>query len=184
LARAPRPRDPPWGISGRSNVGASSYAGFSFGETRLAGSDAHLLKNILKKVGVVGRRWGNERRVTLAGVRASGAAVETAGGPEVFDAAVAAMLDDARDWRLVETRKSLGMTQEQVAVRMRVSVVRVCQIESDDVSTPSQRPRSETGSRALLQPARRAAPRRVGPRGPQPDASAVGAAARSAAALI
>jgi hypothetical protein len=43
-------------------------------------------------------------------------AVETAGGQEAFDAAVAAMLDDARGWRLAEMRKRRGMTQEQVAI--------------------------------------------------------------------
>ena len=32
-------------------------------------------------------------------------AVETAGGQEAFDASVAAMLDDARGWRLAEMRK-------------------------------------------------------------------------------
>src|SRR5580692_9149832 len=62
-------------------------------------------------------------------------AVETAGGQEAFDAAVAAMLDDARGWRLAEMRKRRGMTQEQVAARMGVSVARVSQIESGDVST-------------------------------------------------
>ena len=48
---------------------------------------------------------------------------------------VAAMLDDARGWRLAEMRKRRGMTQEQVAARMGVSVARVSQIESGDVST-------------------------------------------------
>src|SRR5215468_2374810 len=62
-------------------------------------------------------------------------AVETAGGPQAFDAAVAAMLDDARGWRLAEMRKRRGLTQEQVATRMGVSVARVSQIESGDVST-------------------------------------------------
>ncbi len=62
-------------------------------------------------------------------------AVETAGGQEAFDASVAAMLDDARGWRLAEMRKRRGMTQEQVAARMGVSVARVSQIESGDVST-------------------------------------------------
>jgi len=62
-------------------------------------------------------------------------AVATAGGQDAFDAAVAAMLDDARGWRLAEMRKRRGMTQEQVAVRMGVSVARVSQIESGDVST-------------------------------------------------
>jgi len=62
-------------------------------------------------------------------------AVETAGGPEAFDAAVSAMLDDARGWRLAELRKRRGMTQDQVAARMGVSVARVSQIERGDVST-------------------------------------------------
>jgi DNA-binding XRE family transcriptional regulator len=62
-------------------------------------------------------------------------AVETAGGQQPFDAAVAAMLNDARGWRLAEMRKRRGLTQEQVAVRMGVSVARVSQIESGDVST-------------------------------------------------
>ena len=61
--------------------------------------------------------------------------METAGGKEAFDAAVTAMLDDARGWRLAEMRKRRGMTQEQVAVRMGVSVARVSQIERGDVST-------------------------------------------------
>ena len=55
-------------------------------------------------------------------------AVETAGGQEAFDAAVAVMLDDARGWRLAEMRKRRGMTQDQVAARMGVSVARVSQI--------------------------------------------------------
>jgi transcriptional regulator with XRE-family HTH domain len=45
------------------------------------------------------------------------------------------MLDDARGWRLAEMRKRHGLAQEQVAIRMRVSVARVSQIESGDVST-------------------------------------------------
>jgi DNA-binding XRE family transcriptional regulator len=61
-------------------------------------------------------------------------AVRTAGGQEAFDAAVGAMLDDARGWRLAEMRKRRGMTQEQVATRMGVSVARISQIESGDVS--------------------------------------------------
>jgi DNA-binding XRE family transcriptional regulator len=56
-------------------------------------------------------------------------AVETAGGPEVFSSAVGAMLDDARGWRLAEMRKRRGLTREQVAVRMGVSVAQVSQIE-------------------------------------------------------
>lgn len=62
-------------------------------------------------------------------------ATETAGGPEAFDAAVNGMLDQARGWRLAELRKRREMTQDQVAVRMGVSVARVSQIESGDVST-------------------------------------------------
>jgi DNA-binding XRE family transcriptional regulator len=62
-------------------------------------------------------------------------AVETAGGQEAFDSAVTVMLEDARGWRLAEMRKRRGLTQEQVAVRMGVSVARVSQIESGDVST-------------------------------------------------
>src|SRR5215471_18263433 len=62
-------------------------------------------------------------------------AVGTAGGRQAFEASVAAMLDDARGWRLAEMRRRRGMTQEQVAERMGVSVARVSQIESGDVST-------------------------------------------------
>jgi DNA-binding XRE family transcriptional regulator len=62
-------------------------------------------------------------------------AVETAWGQEAFDAAVAGMLDDARGWRLAEMRRRRGMTREQVAARMGVSVARVSQIEGGDVST-------------------------------------------------
>ena len=61
--------------------------------------------------------------------------MQTAGGQESFIAAVSAMLNDARGWRLAEMRKRRGMTQEQVAARMGVSVARVSQIESGDVST-------------------------------------------------
>jgi len=45
------------------------------------------------------------------------------------------MLDDTRDWRLAEMRKRRGMPQEQVALRMGISVARVSQIERGDVST-------------------------------------------------
>ena len=62
-------------------------------------------------------------------------AIKSAGGQEAFDAAVTAMLDDARGWRLAEMRKRRGMTQEQVSVRMGVSVARISQIEGGDVST-------------------------------------------------
>jgi DNA-binding XRE family transcriptional regulator len=72
-------------------------------------------------------RWRDSRHLARA--------VATAGGPEAFDAGVSAMLDDARGWRLAELRKRRGMTQEQVAARMGVSVARVSQIERGDVST-------------------------------------------------
>jgi DNA-binding XRE family transcriptional regulator len=62
-------------------------------------------------------------------------AVDTAGGQDAFDSAVGQMLDEARGWRLVELRKRRGMTQEQVATRMGVSVARVSQIEAGTVST-------------------------------------------------
>jgi DNA-binding XRE family transcriptional regulator len=62
-------------------------------------------------------------------------AVDTAGGPEAFEAGVGKMLDEARGWRLAELRKRREMTQEQVASRMGISVARVSQIESGDVST-------------------------------------------------
>ncbi len=64
-------------------------------------------------------------------------AVERAGGPEAFDAAVSAMLDDARRWRHPAggDAQAAGMSQEQVAARMGVSVARVSQIEGGDVST-------------------------------------------------
>ena len=62
-------------------------------------------------------------------------AVETAGGQEAFGAAVNAMLEENRGWRLAEMRKRRGMTQDQVALRMGVSIARVSQIESGDVST-------------------------------------------------
>jgi DNA-binding XRE family transcriptional regulator len=62
-------------------------------------------------------------------------AVETAGGQQAFDAAVSAMLDYARGWRLADMRKRRGMTQEQVAARMGISVARISQIERGDVST-------------------------------------------------
>ena len=40
-------------------------------------------------------------------------AVETAGGQQAFDAAVAAMLDDARGWRLAEMRKRRGLRKSR-----------------------------------------------------------------------
>lgn len=62
-------------------------------------------------------------------------AVETAGGPEAFNSAVSAMLNEARGWRLAELRRRREMTQEQVASRMGVSVARISQIEAGSVST-------------------------------------------------
>lgn len=64
-----------------------------------------------------------------------GRAIETAGGPEAFEAGVSRMLDEARGWRLTELRRRREMTQEQVAARMGISIARVSQIESGDVST-------------------------------------------------
>ena len=62
-------------------------------------------------------------------------AVETAGGERSLRVRRRRELDDARGWRLAQMRKRRGMTQEQVAERMGVSVARVSQIESGDVST-------------------------------------------------
>jgi transcriptional regulator with XRE-family HTH domain len=61
--------------------------------------------------------------------------VATAGGQDGFDAAITAMMDDARGWRIAQMRNRRGMTQEQVAARMGVSVAQVSQIERGDVST-------------------------------------------------
>lgn len=72
-------------------------------------------------------RWRDTRHLERA--------IETAGGQQAFETAVDAMLDDARGWRLAEMRKRRGLTQEQVATRMGISVARVSQIESGDVST-------------------------------------------------
>jgi DNA-binding XRE family transcriptional regulator len=62
-------------------------------------------------------------------------AIQTAGGREAFEAGLGQMLDEARGWRLADMRKRRGLTQEQVATRMGISVSRVSQIESGDVST-------------------------------------------------
>ncbi|GIG85848.1 helix-turn-helix domain-containing protein [Plantactinospora endophytica] len=70
--------------------------------------------------------------------RASGhleRAVETAGGPEAFAVSLGRILDEARGWRLAEMRRRRGLTQEQVATRMGISVARVSQIEGGDFST-------------------------------------------------
>lgn len=61
--------------------------------------------------------------------------VELAGGPEAYEARVDKMMDWARGWRLAEMRKHRGMTQDQVAKHMGISVARVSQIESGNVST-------------------------------------------------
>src|ERR1700677_4543029 len=68
-------------------------------------------------------------------------AVETAGGQQAFEAAVAAMVEDARGWRLAEMRKRRGMTQEQVAEPMGVSVARVSQSECGAFPAPEVRSR-------------------------------------------
>ena len=73
------------------------------------------------------KRWRNTTHLDRA--------IETAGGPEAFEAAVGEMLDQARGWRLAELRKRREMTQEQVATRMGVSVARISQIEAGQVST-------------------------------------------------
>lgn len=62
-------------------------------------------------------------------------AVETAGGPEAFEAGVQRLLGEARGWQLTELRKRRGLSQQQVAAAMGVSVARVSQIESGAVST-------------------------------------------------
>lgn len=73
------------------------------------------------------RRWRDSSHLERA--------VETAGGPEAFDAAMGQMVDQARGWRLADLRKRRGLTQTQVATRMDVSDARVSQIEKGDVST-------------------------------------------------
>lgn len=62
-------------------------------------------------------------------------AIDSAGGPDAFDAAVGQMLNEARGWRLAELRKRRKMTQDQVARRMGVTVARISQIENGDLST-------------------------------------------------
>jgi DNA-binding XRE family transcriptional regulator len=73
------------------------------------------------------RRWRDSGHLERA--------IESAGGRQAFAAAVGQMLDEARGWRLSELRKRRGLTQEQVATRMDISVARVSQIENGDVST-------------------------------------------------
>jgi hypothetical protein len=60
-------------------------------------------------------------------------AVETAGGPEAFNAAVQAMLDQAHGWRLAELRKRRRLTQAEVATRMAGIAARASQIKDGDV---------------------------------------------------
>jgi len=50
-------------------------------------------------------------------------AAATAGGQDAFDAVIAAMLGSSHGRRLAEIRERHGRTQEQVAVRMGVSVI-------------------------------------------------------------
>ena len=77
---------------------------------------------------------GCEQRVAVAGLRN----LERAVGAAAFDAAVTGMLDDARGCRLAGMRKRRGITQEQAAARMGVSVARVSQIGGGDVSTQEE----------------------------------------------
>jgi len=76
------------------------------------------------------KRRAYEQYVALADSGHLERAAATAGGQEAFDAATTAMPDDARGWRLAEMRTRRGMTQEQVAIQMGVSVARASQIES------------------------------------------------------
>ena len=62
-------------------------------------------------------------------------AIETAGGPEIFDDEAQTLRDQARGWRLAELRKRRGLSQAPVAHRMAISVSRISQIEKGDVST-------------------------------------------------
>ncbi|GAA4223210.1 helix-turn-helix transcriptional regulator [Streptosporangium canum] len=62
-------------------------------------------------------------------------AIETAGGVERFEAETRHLREEAQAWRLAEMRKRRGLTQNQVAESMGVSVGRVSQIEKGDVST-------------------------------------------------
>ena len=73
------------------------------------------------------RRWRDTSHLDRA--------IESAGGRDVFDAAIGRMLEEARGWRLADMRKRRGLTQEQVATRMGVTKGRVSQIEAGDVST-------------------------------------------------
>ncbi|WP_406311991.1 helix-turn-helix transcriptional regulator [Streptosporangium sp. NBC_01639] len=72
-------------------------------------------------------RWRESGHLELA--------IETAGGPAQFEAEIQRLHDEGQAWRLVEMRKRRGLTQNQVAERMGVSVGRVSQIEKGDVAT-------------------------------------------------
>ncbi|GAA0986017.1 MULTISPECIES: helix-turn-helix domain-containing protein [Nocardiopsidaceae] len=73
------------------------------------------------------RRWRDSGHLEKA--------VESSGGQEQFEEEVTRLRDRARAWRLVEMRKHRELSQSQVAQRMGVSVARVSQIESGDLST-------------------------------------------------
>ncbi len=62
-------------------------------------------------------------------------AIETAGGAEQFEAEIQRLRDEAQAWRLADMRRRRGLTQNEVAENMGVSVGRVSQIEKGDVST-------------------------------------------------
>lgn len=72
------------------------------------------------------RRWRDPGHLECA--------IETVGGPEIFDDGVRRLRDQARGWRLAELHKRRGLTLAKVAERMGVSVPRVSQIENGDVS--------------------------------------------------
>jgi len=74
------------------------------------------------------RRWRDSGHLERA--------VGTAGGQAAFDAAVSAMLENARDWRLAELRQRPGITQAQVAARMGVSVGDSCSAQAGIVGGP------------------------------------------------
>jgi len=79
-----------------------------------------------------GRRWNRERRVTLAGFGAPGSApLRRPAARRHFDAAVAAMLDDAPRLAAGGDAQAARDDQEKVAARMGVSVARVSQIEAE-----------------------------------------------------
>ena len=61
--------------------------------------------------------------------------IERVGGEEEAERRRKVLMARQSGYRLAEERKRRGLTQKQVAVRMGVSVARVSQIESGDVST-------------------------------------------------